>query len=239
MKLNKGTCFILVSFNYIEIEENNMSKTDGLVKKKNLLRTLLSNYFPLQLLLFVLAYLLVGFINIPINKWLSFNWQIWSSGKYHPLYGAFFVLPCIELISCIILCAVIGCVYYFFSGIIAYRNYCYIPLTEDEIKNKGFKNADEYFEYVWNICSYGFKGNRSHIFVDDSDLQKMLISCMKVFSDNGTIFGVVHDMAIDITENSSFLSALELASDKKAEIRDDHVVLSGKTKDGNKKGYTI
>lgn len=135
--------------------------------------------------------------------------------------------------------AVIGCVYYFFSGIIAYRNYCYIPLTEEEIKKKRFKNADEYFEYVWNLCSYGFKGNRSHIFVNDSDLQKMLISCLNVFSDNGTIFGVVHDMAIDITKNSSFLSVLVLDSGKKAEIKDDHVVLSGKTKDGDIKEYTI
>ena len=216
-----------------------MSKTKGLLKKKNLLQTLLSNYFPLQLLLFVLAYLGIGFINIPINKWLSFNWQMWSSGEYHPLYGAFFVLPCIELISCIILGAVIGCVYYFFSGIIAYRNYCQIPLTEEEIKKKGFKNADEYFDYVWNICSYGFKGNRSHIIVDDSDLQKMLISCLKVFSDNGTIFGINSDMARNITEHYGFLSALDLASDKKAEIINDHVVLSGKTKDGNKKEYKI
>lgn len=82
-------------------------------------------------------------------------------------------------------------------------------------------------------------GNRSHILVDDEDLQKMLISCLKVFSDNGTIFGIVHDMAIDITENSDFLSALELASDKKADIINNHVVLSGTTKDGKKKEYTI
>ena len=92
---------------------------------------------------------------------------------------------------------------------------------------------------MWEICSYGFQGNRSHIFVDDEDLQKMLISCLKVFSDNGTIFGIVHDMARDITKNSDFLSALELDSGKKAEIKDDHVVLSGKTKDGDIKEYTI
>lgn len=216
-----------------------MSKTKGLLKKKKLLKTLLYKCFPLQILLGVFLYVIVGCINIPINKWLTLNCTQWSGDVEHIFFGAFFVLPCIEVISCIIVGAIIGYVYYFFSEIIAYRNYCYIPLTEEEIKNKDFKNADEYFEYVWNICSYGFKGNRSHILVDDSDLQKMLISCMKVFSDNGTIFGVVHDMAIDITENSSFLSALELASDKKAEIRDDHVVLSGKTKDGDKKEYTI
>lgn len=219
--------------------KNNMSKTEGLLKKKNLLKTLLDKCIPLQILLGVFLYVIVGCINIPINKWFTLNCTLWSGDVENIFYGAFFVLPCIEVISCILVGTVIGCVYYFFSGIIAYRNYCYIPLTEDEIKNKDFKNADEYFEYVWNICSYGYKGNRSHIFVNDSDLQKMLMSCLQVFSDNGTIFGVVHDMAIDITENSDFLSALELTSDKKAEIRDDHVVLSGKTTDGEKKEYTI
>lgn len=216
-----------------------MLKTEGLVKKKNLLKTLLYKCFPLQILLVVFLYVIIGCINIPINKWLILNCSQWTGDVENIFYGAFFALPCIELISGILVGTVISYVYSFFSGIIAYRNYCYIPLTEEEIKNKGFKNADEYFEYVWNICSYGFKGNQSHIFVDDEDLQKMLISCMKVFSDNGTIFGVVHDMAIDITENSDFLSALELESDKKAEIINDRVVLSGKTKDGEKKEYTI
>ena len=216
-----------------------MLKTDGLVKKKNLLRTLLENCIPLQILLGVFLYVIVGGINIPINKWLTLNCTQWSGDVSNIFYGSFFVLPCIELISCIIVGAIIGYVYYFFSGIITYRNYCYIPLTEAEIKKKGFKNADEYFEYVWNICSYGFKGNQSHIFVNDSDLRKMLMSCLNVFSDNGTIFGIVHDMAIDITENYNFLYALELESDKKAEIKDGHVVLSGKTKDGEPKEYTI
>lgn len=239
MKLNKETSIKLVSFNYIDIEENNMSKTDGLVKKKNLLRTLLENCITLQILLGVFLYVIVGGINIPINKWLTLNCTIWSGDVENIFYGSFFVLPCIELISCIIVGTVIGYVYYFFSEIIAYRNYCYIPLTEDEIKKKGFKNADEYFEYVWNICSYGFKKDKFHVQIDDEDLHKMLTACLKVFSDNGTIFGIDTEMAVNITDHNDFLHALELDSDKKAEIRDDHIVLSGKTKDGDKKEYTV
>lgn len=46
-------------------------------------------------------------------------------------------------------------------------------------------------------------------------------------------------MVVYITENSDFLSALELASDKKAEIINGRVVLSGTTKDGDKKEYKI
>ena len=118
-----------------------MSETEGLLKKKKLLKTLLYKYAPLQVLLMVFfLYAVIVLINIPINKWLSFNCPQWSNGEYH-LYDAFWVLPLFEIISCIIVGAIIGYVYYFFSGIIAYRNYCYIPLTEEEIKNKGFKKC--------------------------------------------------------------------------------------------------
>ena len=120
-----------------------MSKTKGLSKKKKLLKTLIHKYLPLQVLLTVFLYAVIVFINIPINKWLTLNCQKWSSGEYHPFFGAFFVLPFSELLSCLIMSAVICAVYYFVSGIIAYRNYCYIPLTEDEIKKKGFKNAEK------------------------------------------------------------------------------------------------
>lgn len=118
-----------------------MSKTKGLSKKKKLLKTLIHKYLPLQVLLTVFLYAVIVFINIPINKWLTLNCQKWSSGEYH-FYDAFFILPFAELLIFAIMSAVICAVYYFVSGIIAYRNYCYIPLTEDEIKKKGFKNAD-------------------------------------------------------------------------------------------------
>lgn len=187
---------------------------------------------------FFFLYAVIVLINIPINKWLSFNCPQWSNGEYH-LYDAFFVLPFSELLSCLIVFAVICVVVYFVSGIIACRNYCYIPLTEEEIKNKGFKNAAEYFAYVCDICSYGFKKARCYLLVDDEDLQKMLISCLQVFSDNGIIFGINSDIARNITEHDGFLSALELVSDKKAEIINGRVVLSGTTKDGDKKEYKI
>jgi hypothetical protein len=58
-----------------------MSKTKGLSKKKKLLKTLMDEYLPfIKALLIVFLYVLyavmyavIVFINIPINKWLSFN----------------------------------------------------------------------------------------------------------------------------------------------------------------------
>ena len=106
---------------------------------------------------------------------------------------------------------------------------------------KGFKNADEYFTYVCDICSYGFKNDEDtcYILVDNEDLQKMLTTCLRVFPDNGTIFRINSNMAVNITENSDFLSALALASDQRAEIINGRVVLSGTTKDGDRKEYKI
>lgn len=215
-----------------------MSKTKGLSKKKKLLKTLIHKYLPLQVLLTVFLYAVIVFINIPINKWLTLNCQKWSSGEYH-FYDAFFILPFAELLIFAIMSAVICAVYYFVSGIIAYRNYCYIPLTEDEIKKKGFKNADEYFAYVCNMCSYGFKNNKDYILVGDEDLQKMLTTCLQVFPDNGTIFGINRHMVRNIIWDPDFLFALALASDQRAEIINGRVVLSGATKDGDRKEYKI
>ena len=122
---------------------------------------------------------------------------------------------------------------------IAYRNYCYIPLTEDEIKGKKFKNVNEYFSYVLNVLSYGFKNEKENLQVSDDDLRKMLITCLQVFPDNGTIFGINRHMARNIIWDPDFLSALALASDQRAKIINGRVVLSGITKDGDKKKYTI
>lgn len=222
-----------------------MSKTKGLSKKKKLLKKLMDEklmdgYIPFNVILIVFSYAGLGFINIPINKWLTLNCQKWSSGEYPPLAGAFFVLPLTELLIFAIMSAVVICaVYYFSSRITAYRNYCYIPLTENEIRKKGFRNADEYFAYVCDMCSYGFKNNKDYILVGDEDLQKMLTTCLQVFPDNGTIFGVNRHMVRNIIWDPDFLSALALASDQRAEIINGRVVLSGTTKDGDRKEYKI
>lgn len=214
-----------------------MSKTKGLSKKKKLLKTLIHKYLPLQVLLTVFLYAVIVFINIPINKWLTLNCQKWSSGEYH-FYDAFFILPFAELLIFAIMSAVICAVYYFVSGIIAYRNYCYIPLTEDEIKKKGFKNADEYFAYVCNMCSYGFKNEKENLQVSDDDLREMLITCLIVFPDNGTIFQIKPETAWNVSDDILFSEAVELNCGK-AEIIDKHVVLSGDNRNGKREEYTV
>lgn len=56
-----------------------MSNTKGISKKKKLLKTLMDKYITFKVLFYILAYSVLGFINIPINKWLTFNCPKWSS----------------------------------------------------------------------------------------------------------------------------------------------------------------
>lgn len=79
----------------------------------------------------------------------------------------------------------------------ALGNYCYIPLTEDEVRSFGFASASEYFNYVCQMMRYGKKNNStgkaaSYVQIRNSDLNKMLAVCLKVFPDNGTIFSLLH-----------------------------------------------
>lgn len=75
-----------------------MSNTKGISKKKKLLKTLMDKCITFKVLFYILAYSVLGFINIPINKWLTFNCPKWSSAEYPPLFGAVFVLPLSELL---------------------------------------------------------------------------------------------------------------------------------------------
>ena len=96
------------------------------------------------------------------------------------------------LINVIILLLLITLVIPGVRKLIALNNYCYIPLTEDEVRSFGFASAGEYFNHVSRKLCWGrdllYKTNYVQLKYDD--LQKMLAVCLKVFPDNGTIFGV-------------------------------------------------
>lgn len=75
------------------------------------------------------------------------------------------------------------------------NNYCYIPLTENEVRSFGFASAGEYFNYVVSAMYYGNRDKEkkdwiNYVQLDTRDLQKMLAVCLKLFPDNGTIFGM-------------------------------------------------
>lgn len=84
----------------------------------------------------------------------------------------------------------------------AIRNYCYIPLTEEEVLQKGFKNAREYFSFVCNSLEYtdstipygslfskrkDYK-KKEYLALKKEDLREMLLVCIALFDNNGSIF---------------------------------------------------
>lgn len=84
----------------------------------------------------------------------------------------------------------------------AIRNYCYIPLTEEEVLQKGFKNAREYFSFVCHLLEYkdstipygslfsrrkDYK-KKEYLVLKKEDLRKMLLVCLALFKNNGSLF---------------------------------------------------
>lgn len=124
-----------------------------LSKKKNLLMVLWDDSIAFRVLFFILAYLVLGFINMPFEKWLeahSTEWRSTETPHYFFLQGlthekanfiehSFFFLPIFEAIAVALICFIIYGLFYSVSKMIAFRNYCYIPLTEDEVKKWNLK----------------------------------------------------------------------------------------------------
>ena len=229
-----------------------MLKKKELSKKKNLLMVLWDDSIAFRVLFFILAYLVLGFINMPFEKWLephSTEWRSTETPHYFFLQGlthekanfienSFFVLPIFEALAVALICFIIYGLFYSVSKMIAFRNYCYIPLTEDEVKEMEFKNADEYFAYVLNKLTYGFKNGKENLQVSDDDLRKILITCLNVFPDNGTIFQINQETAYEVSDNILFSDAVILNCGK-AEIINKHVVLSGVNRNGKREEYTV
>lgn len=216
-----------------------MSKKKEISKKKNLLMVLWDECIAFKVLFFILAYVAIAFINMPLEKWLEVHVSEWrdvdvrhhlfffqwlTHEKANFIENSFIVLPIFEVLAVALIYLIVMKCFYFVSEIIAYKNYCYIPLTEDEVKKMELKNADEYFTYVLNMLSYGFKKKKKNLHVSDEELKKMLIVCMNVFPNNGTIFQINPETARKVS-GTSFSEAVELNCGK-AEIIDGGVELS-------------
>lgn len=211
-------------------------------KKKNVLKVLWNECITFKVLIFIIAYVVLAFINMPFEKWLSLYFEWEKLKDYQEVFmeeiTLLVILPLMEIAAVALICFII---YEFFcsvSKMIASRNYCYIPLTEDEVKEMEFKNADEYFTYVLDNLTYGFKNEKENLRVNNDDLRKMLITCLNVFPDNGTIFQINQETAYEVSDDILFSDALILNCGK-AEIINKHVVLSGVNRKGKREEYTV
>ena len=124
----------------------------NLVKKKNFWITLVNNSIGIQIMICVTAALLFIVGNYILSRF-----------EYEYLGGSAGTLGRLVRISILMLGNMVAelLVILFFLSIpdwihklIAIRKYCYLPMTEDEAREKHFENAGEYFQYVQNsICT--------------------------------------------------------------------------------------
>lgn len=72
----------------------------------------------------------------------------------------------------------------------AIYRYCFIPFTEEEVRNHEFTSAVDYFRYVKEQVWYGkaepvdddvYRINNPCVFLTVEDIRKMLAACIKVF----------------------------------------------------------
>ena len=105
-----------------------------LSKKKNLLMVLWDDSIAFRVLFFILAYLVLGFINMPFEKWLeahSTEWRSTETPHYFFLQGlthekanfiehSFFVLPIFEAIAVAVIFFFFFCFFFFMLPIHAY-----------------------------------------------------------------------------------------------------------------------
>ena len=71
----------------------------------------------------------------------------------------------------------------------AIYRYCFIPLTEDEIRKYSFTSVKDYFTYIKVQLRYGLSDkDKEFIDIDVEDFRKMLVTSAAVFGEKKSIF---------------------------------------------------
>ena len=87
-----------------------------LSKKKNLLMVLWDDSIAFRVLFFILAYLVLGFINMPFEKWLSLYFEWEKLKDYQEVFmeeiTLLVILPLMEIAAVALICFII---YEFFA----------------------------------------------------------------------------------------------------------------------------
>lgn len=173
----------------------------NLLKKKSRIKVLLERSELIQFILCLLAMVLLCILNYLAARWeCSLAIPDTNSGLFYSLLLITFMAGNIVglfLLLCILLVlkyAVVSTLTEWIRKFRAFNNYCYIPLTEDEVRGFSFASAREYFGHISQMLYYGGKDDEEksakYVQLKNADLNKMLAICLKVFPDNGTIFSL-------------------------------------------------
>ena len=89
----------------------------------------------------------------------------------------------------------------------AIYRYCFIPLTEDEIRKYRFTSVKDYFEYVKEELYYGLSDkDEEFIEIDVEDFRKMLVTSAAVFGEKEVFSLNKTDFELFIPSYFEFLS---------------------------------
>lgn len=193
----------------------------NLLKKKSRIKVLLERSELIQFILCLLAMVLLCILNYLAAKWeCSLAIPDTNSGLFYSLLLITFMAGNIVglfLLLCILLVlkyAVVSTLTEWIRQFRAFNNYCYIPLTEDEVRGFSFASAREYFGHISQMLYYGGKDDEEksakYVQLKNADLNKMLAICLKVFPDNGTIFSLRYRDCKNICDDSeAFMQFLD------------------------------
>lgn len=193
----------------------------NLLKKKSRIKVLLERSELIQFILCLLAMVLLCILNYLAAKWeCSLAIPDTNSGLFYSLLLITFMAGNIVglfLLLCILLVlkyAVVSTITEWIRQFRAFNNYCYIPLTEDEVRGFSFASAREYFGHISQMLYYGGKDDEEkstkYVQLKNADLNKMLAICLKVFPDNGTIFSLRYRDCKNICDDSeAFMQFLD------------------------------
>lgn len=194
-----------------------MKNIHCLSKKKNYITTLweLSRFF--KGLMIAIGITVVSVINYFLSLWElnHFDRLKHFLDKSMETNGSFILDVFLTMITNTIFIAVIV---FIFERIIpwivssisrmkAIYRYCYIPLTEEEVRNKGFSSANDYFLFVKDLITYKDwyeVDGKDYLYLKDNDLYEMVVVCMKVFHDKKGIFSLDNDAMVVLSPCNDF-----------------------------------
>lgn len=139
-----------------------MGKVDGFTKKRKILRELeeQSDLFRKIKELLVFAVIAAADFLLSYLEHNALGWLNYMDDSSLP--DIFIVYGFLLIGNAVVVWAAYVSIRYIFIPYIctnirkmrAIRNYCYIPLTEEEILQKRFKNARKYFSYVCHLLEH-------------------------------------------------------------------------------------
>lgn len=107
----------------------------------------------------------------------------------------------------------------------AIYRYCFIPLTEEEVKDHGFTSARDYFLYVKEQLYYGeYDSEAQYVLLSPDDLRKMLIVSRYMFGEK-SIFELQDDDLIILNDFFDTNIAFVLFLQKYRKYQTDNKVL--------------